>query len=145
MSADARRQQIDIVRSMWDAIERPDLDAFLDLFTEDAELHSAWSSIEGVGPYRGRGGLEKWWTGFLLETVDTYEGEVEQAISVDDVVLALVRVHGEGAGSGFRISREVGQLFRLDGERISRLSVHLDPADAFSEAGSELAGRSGDG
>lgn len=139
MSADTETEKVEIVRSMWDSIHRRDLDAFLNLFSDDAELRSAWSALEGVGPYKGRDGLEGWWNSFLLETVDTYEGDVEQAIALDDVVLALVRVEGAGKSSGFQISRVVGQLFRIEDGRISRLSVHLDPADAFAEAGAELA------
>ncbi len=138
-------EKADLVRSVWNSIGRRDLEGFLDLFTADAELHSAWGALEGVGPYRGRTGLETWWNAFLLETVDTYEGEVEQTISLDDMVLALVRVDGAGSSSGFRISRVVGQIFRFEDGRIARLSVHLDPADAFAEAGLVLGQEDLDG
>lgn len=130
---------------MWDAIGRRDRDAFLALFAEDAELHSAWSALEGVGPYVGGAGLERWWGSFLLETVGTYEGEIEQAIELDDIVLALVRVKGAGRSGDLEVSRVAGQLFEIEGGRISRLSVHLDPADAFTEAAAELTGGRHDG
>lgn len=139
MSIDADPPGIETVRSMWDSIGRRDAEGFLDCFTEDAEMHSAWADLEGVGPYVGREGLRVWWNGFLLDTVETYRGVVEQAISLDDLMLALVRVDGAGRSGSFQISRVVGQLFRFDADRISRLSVHLDPAGAFTEAGTELA------
>lgn len=141
MNSDDRSEDegIGAVRSMWDSIHRRDKDAFLGIFTDDAELRSAWSALEGVGTYRGREGLQAWWNGFLLDTVDTYEGDVEQAIALDGIVLAFVRVVGAGESSGFEVSRVVGQLFLLEGARISRLSVHLNPADAFAEAAAELA------
>src|SRR4029078_13578702 len=57
------QENVDAVRSTFEAFQKRDLDAFLDCFDPDVEYRSLVLEVEGT--YRGREGMRRWWDGLL--------------------------------------------------------------------------------
>ena len=90
---------VEVVRQIYAALSRGDIDGALDAGVSDIE--NDWS--RSIGPYRGvyRGIDEArtLWTAFI-EAVDELTFEVEEARDAGPHVVAFVRVHIRGRGSG---------------------------------------------
>ena len=99
------------IQAYFDADARSDSEALIQAFAPDA-------IVEDEGhTYAGRQAIAAWWR----ETKDKYQAVLEplDVDDEDDVTTVRARVTGIFPGS----PATIGFLFRLDGERISRLDI----------------------
>src|SRR5688500_5369215 len=81
-----------------DALNRRDLDAYLDLVDEDIEAVSRLVHVDGG--FRGHDGIRRWWES-LFDTWPDFASEVVELRALgDDLTLTAVNLRGHGAGSG---------------------------------------------
>ena len=106
MSAEA------VVRQMLGALEERDLERFLAVCDEGAELNSAMAPAEGGEPYRGHAGIERWWSN-TLETWDDYRLDPKRLLEVDDYLLGVFELGGRGKTSGLALSRDIYVAFQV--------------------------------
>ena len=92
------------------ALAERDLEGFLAVCDEDAELNSAMTPAEGGEPYRGHAGLERWWSN-TLETWDDYRLDPKRLLEVDDYVLGVFDIAGRGKTSGVALARDIYVAF----------------------------------
>jgi hypothetical protein len=129
-----RHRELD---SMFDALERGDLEFVRNWFEEHAhaeiEFTSALTSeIEGR-VYRGRNGMVEWTRG-VMDAVQITYGAREFVDVGDDVVVVLVRPKIEGRGSGVEIPLEVGFVVEFEGDLARRGASHFGHAEALAAA-----------
>jgi ketosteroid isomerase-like protein len=91
---------VEVARDLVQAVNRRDLDAFLELLRPDVEWddREGWPGIQGV--YRGRPGVRDWWERFL-EVWESVAVEIDEITEGPDgsVVLELSGAF-RGASSG---------------------------------------------
>jgi uncharacterized protein len=128
------RQRADLIRSSYDAFNRRNLDAMLEIY--DPEV--VWEQDEGFvepGTHYGHAGIRHVF-GAIFEGFEDFRIEVEQLHEVDDErVLAIVRIVATGNLSGLKLDNPGGHLYWLRDGKVVKVKLYLDPAEARAAAG----------
>jgi ketosteroid isomerase-like protein len=124
-----------VVRSMCAAYGRlaqnGEIASFVaEYFDPDCE----YQPVEETDKIRGHHALIRW-TQRWLEAWDETWDEVDQAVEAGEMVVAAIRVHGRGRGSGMEISQRLFYVFELRLGKIVRMRDYLDPDQALEAAG----------
>jgi ketosteroid isomerase-like protein len=125
---------IELVRHALDLFNTGDVDAFVDLFTDDGEVETDPRFPEG-GTFSGRepvrrfiAGLHQGWEGGSAVTT-------KKMWPAGDSVLAWWEWHAKGERSGIDVSSDWFALWTLRNGRIARLRFFYDRAAALEAAG----------
>jgi len=123
---------LEVVRSLYEAMEARDLEAGARLTHPDA----VWVPDRRVGqePVRGRENVIR----FFTERADMFgeiHTEVERLEAVDDRVLAFIRVSGRGDASGAGFDIRIGHLWTLRDGVVVRGEGYGDRGAALEAAG----------
>jgi ketosteroid isomerase-like protein len=100
------QENVEIVRRLWDAASRRDVEAVLALYDPEVEFdvsrHPLTSLIGGRRVYHGHEGLRSFFRerGEALENV---EDVYEELIDAGDHVVAVAHIRGRGRGSGVEV------------------------------------------
>ena len=104
---------MEIVRRVFDSINRADIDGALEAAADDFEVD--WSNSIGPakGIYRGKEQVRKVWTSFV-EAFDVFRWDAEEIIEVDESrVIAVNHVRMRGRGSGIEVDAVGAQLWTI--------------------------------
>ncbi|HTQ68634.1 MAG TPA: nuclear transport factor 2 family protein [Solirubrobacteraceae bacterium] len=130
------QENVAIVRAAFDAYNRRDLDAQLELATEDYVLLPAVAGSVETSGIRGRDGLRRY-----FEMIDeTWEGFRINADDVRDLgerVLAIGHTEGRGRGSGAAVDSPYAAIFDFRDGKWWRAQGYLDHDEALRAAGLE--------
>jgi ketosteroid isomerase-like protein len=111
-----------------------DMDALSDLVVEDVEVRPP-DDLPDPGPFRGPAQV----AGFLDAFAESWHElrvDVEAIVAArDDRAVARLRMSGRGSGSGVEAIGLLVGAFVLDGERVARLTLFRNDADALREVG----------
>jgi ketosteroid isomerase-like protein len=129
MEPDAYRE---LIQRGWTALSRHDPDAHLAYYDSEVTFRPALAVGGGAGWLHGHEGMRQAIEN-VYDSYETWSGLVEQFIAVGENALAIVRVDARGRASGVELSRRLGQVCTIRGDRILRLMNFLDLADAFEE------------
>ncbi len=126
------RENIEIVRRLYHAMNARDLAAVSELTHPDAE----WipDSRVGEGPVRGREAVIRFFMD-RAEMFDQLHAELERLLEKDDKVLAFVRTTGRGKGSGAEFEIRIGQLWTVHDGLVVRGEGYGDRSKALEAAG----------
>jgi hypothetical protein len=131
----------DVVRSLYEAINRRDYDAGFALLDEDFEWIEPEHGLLG-GPHRGfdevRRAIEA-----QLEVFDEFTIDPEEFHEHGDHVAVPVRQRARGGLSGVEVEVRIGHLWTVSGGRIIRLEVF--PAREDARRAAQRAERPGAG
>jgi ketosteroid isomerase-like protein len=126
---------LDLIKRAYAAMATRDWDSAGDLLHPEIELRPPAAGIDTAESYRGRDGLERYventdqvWESFASEPrnfIDAGEG----------VVVVLAHSVGVGRASGVKVDIDVAHLWRIRDGLIAEMTIYLDPAEAFREAG----------
>src|SRR6476646_8725242 len=101
------QENVEVVRTGFEAYNRQDAEALAALSTTDVELVAAWVAIED-STFRGPAA----WMSYLTLIRDTWEDwraeDVEIFDGGEDRVVAVYRVVGAGKTSGARVEHPIG-------------------------------------
>jgi ketosteroid isomerase-like protein len=125
--------QTEVVRRVFDAVERRDVEALMSCYAEDVEIHEAPSLPYG-GVYRGhRGALMH--AAAWLEAWGRYQGPDEQRLDAtfmdgpDGNVSVLFHHRAVDAGTGERIDDLEVSVYRVRDDKVVRSQMfHADSA-----------------
>ena len=126
------RENVEIVRRGFDAYQRGDIPAMLDLAAPDQVTYRA--DPDGA-TYHGPEGLlraiAEW-----VEDFDEFTATPEELIDANDHQV-VVRVHQEAVGSqsGAPIEANFWFVYTLDDARVTRLDMFASKTQAFEAAG----------
>jgi ketosteroid isomerase-like protein len=100
------QENVEIVRRLWDAASRRDVEAVLVLYDPEVEFdvsrHPLTSLIGGRRVYRGHEGLRSFFRE-RSEALENVEDVYEELIDAGDHVVAVAHVRGRGRGSGVEV------------------------------------------
>jgi ketosteroid isomerase-like protein len=99
-----------------------------DVVDDRVEVHDHDTPDQGA--YWGRTGVERWlrdWSDAWAE----WDIEPEAFIDAGDVVIAVVRMHAKGAGSGVELDRRDALVYRFRDDKIVRADYYNSKEQAL--------------
>jgi uncharacterized protein len=128
------RENVELVRGLYEALARGDRDAFLAGHDPAVEVHVSDAYFDAPHTYRGHDGL----LGLFAAQAEVFvEFRVvpERFIDTGDHVLAIVRAGGRARESGVDVSGRFGHLVTIRDGKVVRFEEFKDPQEALSAAG----------
>ena len=125
---------IELVRHAFDVYNTGDVDAFVDLFTDDGEVETDPRFPEG-GTFSGREPVRRFFAGLHQGWQGGSAGTVKEMRRAGDSVLATFEWHATGELSGIDVSSDWFGLWTLRDGRIARVRFFYDRAEALEAAG----------
>jgi ketosteroid isomerase-like protein len=129
-------ESIAVVRGLFEAFNRGDVDAVLAAFDEDCRLYEPPempdTPTEG---YRGHDGIRAWMSN--LRETGGIEFEPTEFTTNGEVILADLIGSGRGQASGAPIEWRTAVVTEMRDGRVLRLRAFLDRAAALDAAGVE--------
>jgi len=128
------QENVEVVRGIYRALSRGDIDAALDAGASDM-VHD-WSRSIGPyqGIYRGREEVRGFWQTFQ-EAADELSFDVEQTIDDGPHVLAIVRVSMRGRGSGAQAIARGPHLWTLREGKVLSFTLFQNKNEALEAVG----------
>jgi len=125
---------VEVMRAVYDAFNRRDLDALWSLVDPECEVDLTNSMGFDRSKYTGREGVlkffESYWDSFESITI-----EVEECIEGRDAVVVVIRARGRGFGSGVEVDARGPHAWSFSKGRVVRLALHEHLEDALEMAG----------
>ena len=132
------RENVEVVRKIYDAVARRDVATPFELYAEDIVWDlSNWRPAE-LDPrpiYRGHHGVREAWRDRLSAWAEV-DFEVEELTAVDDRVVAVIRDRQVGRSSGVPIGSTHAAVWTLADGKVTRLQVFDDREQALEAVGS---------
>jgi ketosteroid isomerase-like protein len=126
------QENVELVRQVFDAFNRRDLDSALELMDDDVEFASRLAGIEGG--YHGHGGVRRWWRTIRESSPDRLI-EIVEARNIGDVTLTLARARGHGAVSRIPYDETVWSVARWRDKKAIWWGVFPTRAEALDAVG----------
>jgi ketosteroid isomerase-like protein len=124
------QENVEVVRSAWEAFVRHDNAAIFPLYDRDIEINF------NDRVYRGLDGVREFFSDWLT-TWDEYGTEVEELIDAGDSVVALVHVWARGKQSGVPVEERAAHVWTLREGKLWRVRFYRTKAEAFEAVGLE--------
>ena len=126
---------IDLVRRIFDSVNRGDADGALAAASDDFEMDWLSSIGPAKGVYRGKEQVRAVWTSYL-DAFDLLEWDPQEFIEVDESRLIVVnRNRVRGRGSGVEVGAVGAQLWTIRGGMAQSVTLYQSKADALEAAG----------
>jgi ketosteroid isomerase-like protein len=128
----APKETVELLRRFYESFNQHDLDAVLELCTEDVEIYKDPEVVEMVAAMMPRGQelvaqyLRTW-----LESWDSYNARPEDFVQSGDECAALIQLRARGKGSQFDIEEEMADVFTVQEGRIARLRLYVRRPEAL--------------
>jgi ketosteroid isomerase-like protein len=129
------RENVDLVKAGYDALNRRDVSAMLEFVDPDAVFNSVVGPLEGGDAFRGPEGARE----YLAAISDAFADitwEVERITDVgDEQVIAYVRQRGRGTTNGAGFDQRFVAVFKFRGGKVLRMDSYPDEAQALEAMG----------
>ena len=122
-----------LVRRMYDAFRRGDMEAAVELFAPDVTVDATARPEGEVGH-----GREALWriVASWVAAFDEWSEEIESIRDLGEQVLVAATQRGRGKGSGLDVETRYALLYRVRDGRIDRMTFYGDVASALEAAAS---------
>jgi ketosteroid isomerase-like protein len=121
------RSNLQIVRAMYDAFSRGDLDAFLADVAPDMEWRFADSFIYGeVNPLFGRDALRNSSLRRIGEEWDQFDSPLDELLDAGDTIVGLGHSVGVHKATGRRLRAQFVHVFTLADGQVTRWRQYVD-------------------
>ena len=128
------QENAEVVRRLYDAQARNDLDTIRELYDPGIE----WDDVSGLwgdwGARRGREGVRDAFVSWF-EAFEDATFTAEDFLDVDEHVVVTNRIRGRGRGSGLDVDQRITLLWTLSGGRVTRVRGYHDRAEALAAVG----------
>ena len=128
------RENVEIVRRLFEAQARHDLDAIEDLYDPSIE----WDDVSGLwgdwGERRGRDGVRDAFASWF-EAFEDVTFTAEDFLDAGDHVVVATRIRGRGRGSGLAVDQSITLVWALKGGRVTRVGGYRDRSEALEAVG----------
>ena len=127
-------ESIDLVRRVFEAFTRRDVDALLDVVDREVLFFAPTASIAGHdAPYRGHDGMRQYFEDVarIWEELEVIPHEFRE---IDDRVVALGRVYGRGL-DGLLVDSPTGWIWKVDQGKIVEGHVFTSRQQTLDAAG----------
>ena len=130
------RENVDLVREGYEAINSGDVEKGLALFDPDTEIRPGVDApnTDLKDVYYGAEGFLAF-LGSLSEAFEEVSWEPEEFIDAGDDVLVLIRMTATGRGSGIEIDRPIAHICTMREGRLARHVTYWERARALEVVG----------
>jgi ketosteroid isomerase-like protein len=126
------RETLAVVRAIYDAFNRSDMDAILEL-ADPAVSVEDHGVIDGA-TYQGRDGVVRF-LAFQADAFNAQAAELEELIETGDEIVTVIRLRGEGPRSGIPLEGRFSHVWQIAGGVVHRLRVYASKQEALEAAG----------
>jgi ketosteroid isomerase-like protein len=128
------RENVEIVRASYDALNRRDYDAWLSNMHPDIELHELASSPD-TAIYRGHSGARKWVENTANEAWEEFRIDPEHFTEAGDFVVVSVRLSMRGRGSSMPVEGRLFHVIEMSEGKGRRVWGYATEAEALQAVG----------
>ena len=127
-------QNVDVVRGIWEADRRRDVEAVHAAYAPDIE----WEDHAGLwgdwGVARGPDGIRQAWRRWY-EAFEDVHMEFGEVAAEGDVVVVTYELSARGRGSGVEVQQSITLIWTLEAGKVVRIRAYTDRAEALEAAG----------
>ena len=116
-------------RQAYDAINRRDLEAFLEFMDPEAEINTRLVAMEGRS-YHGLDGSREWWRDMFAVFPD-FSVEILEVRDHEGFLILLVRARGHGVDSGAPFDMTLWQAVEIRRSRVTWWQMFGSEAEAL--------------
>jgi ketosteroid isomerase-like protein len=129
-------ENVEAIRRAHEAVNRRDLQGFLDVSSPDVDFRPALESgVEGeAAVYVGHEGLRRWWRQNFEDWAE-FTTEIHDIRTVGDHILVSITIRARAAISGAPIEASLTQVFTLYGGKITSGHDYFDEDAALDAVG----------
>jgi uncharacterized protein len=109
--AGVRADELEAVRSSYEALNRGDIEATMTMLGPDVEWHES-SALPDTGTFRGREAVRRFLEDFL-EQWQEFHQEVEEVVTEGDRAALMIHLTARGRGSGAEVDARYAHLWTL--------------------------------
>jgi ketosteroid isomerase-like protein len=128
------RENVEIVRRVFEATARRDRDAVLALYDSDVEWDASRTQPGLADVYRGHEGLSRFFREWR-EAWHSDEYEYDELIDAGDAVISIATQRGRGQVSGLKIARTLAGVWTIIDGKIVRVVWFPTREEALEAAG----------
>jgi ketosteroid isomerase-like protein len=130
------QENVEIVRSIYESVNRDDWDAAFRDQGPDVELTTPPGPVAGpsAGMYRGRAEIQGWWEE-MQTPFEAWSVEPEEFFEHGDQIAVVVRARMRPKGSSAEIENRTGMLWTLRDGKVLSLRLFAKPEEALEAAG----------
>jgi ketosteroid isomerase-like protein len=134
----ASSDNVELLRRFYESFNQGDLDAVLELCTEDVELYKDPEVVEMVSAFTpsGQERIAQYLRGWLDSWSD-YQARPEEFVQSGDEVAAFTQLRARGKNSQFEIEGSMADVFTVRDGRIARFRLYVQRSDALDSLGIE--------
>jgi ketosteroid isomerase-like protein len=129
------QENVEIVRQVFESLERRDWDSMAHLFDPNVEQHGTVGGIEEGHVARGLLQVRQVWEKEDDEIWDEHRLEPQEFIDAGDQVVVFQREYQRGKSSGVELVIDTASILDLRGGRIVRMQGYMDRAAALEAVG----------
>ena len=126
------QENVESVYRAFDAFNRRDLDAYLELLDPAVEFRSLLVDMENS--YHGHEGIRRNWHEVLAVSPD-FTLEVVEVRDLGDATLTKLVARGHGAGSDIPLEQALWSVARVRGEKVVSIANFATEAEALEAVG----------
>jgi len=126
-------QNVEIVRSMFEAFERQDEGALLALADPDVEIHPSWDSLSS-GVRHGPDEFRKFWREWP-SFWDAYSLEPREFVDAGEHVVVILYERARSRPGSTEIEDEFAHVWTVRDGKVTRVAVYSHKSEAFRAAG----------
>jgi ketosteroid isomerase-like protein len=132
------KENVEIVRLLYEAVNRGDLDVVLEFL--DPSIHLDFSErVFNPAIYEGHDGARRFYAE-LDEVWDDFRTEPVEFIEAGDRVVVLHRIQGVGKVSGVEVELPSTSIYSVSGGKVVAIRMYREHRDALEAAGLRDAG-----
>jgi uncharacterized protein (TIGR02246 family) len=125
-------QDVRLVRQVFEAINRRDLQAMLDAYHPDADMSTLTSELVSGKPYRGHTGIREYFSSFA-DVWEELRLEPEEIRDLGDRILVVGRWSSRGRESGAEVESPAAWIFAVRDGRIVFSRAYRDAEEALGD------------
>ena len=132
----ADKEKVALLRRFYESFNQRDLDAVLELCSQDVEVYKDPHVVEVVAALTPRGQdrvaqyLRAW-----LESWEEYVARPQEFVQEGEEIAALVQLRARSKGAQFDIEEEMADVFAIREGRITSLRLYVRPGAALEAIG----------
>src|SRR5829696_8123961 len=126
-------ENVEIVRSAYEHLNRRDVEGFVALCDDDFLIDMS-ERVFNPDTYRGHDGIRRFCAD-VQDAWETYHWTVEEALVADDLVVAMLHCQGTSREGGPQVDWRVAWLWTVRGDKALSLRFFRDRAEALEAAG----------
>src|SRR3954468_14559106 len=128
------RENVEIIRSGFEAVAEGDLGAWFRLADPDIRVIPRPAEPDAATEYRGLDGLMEYAVNWYSQW-DEYESEPVEIIDAGEQVVVRARERGRVERTGIEVSEDFSHSFRLRGRKVVEWRMYDSHAEALEAVG----------